>query len=270
MRTIAALILLVASARAWGESSSEPEFYSIKSWAPVSTWDYVAIVAGNAATITISAAVHPPTRWQGGILFDDWARDGLRLSSETARNNAGTASTALVVAAGLYPLVVDAGVLTGWIHGRGDLGWQMFILDGEVLTLTGVLTTLSTHVVGRERPSGMNDNVSFFSGHDAIAASAATLICLQHLQLGLFGNTAADATACGIGIAAGVTTGFLRIMADRHWASDVIVGAAVGTGSAFLVYSLKVKPTRADQLAWQLVPVLRSDFLGLSFSGAFQ
>jgi membrane-associated phospholipid phosphatase len=86
----------------------------------------------------------------------------------------------------------------------------------------------------------------------------------------LFGNTAADATACGIGIAAGVTTGFLRIMADRHWASDVIIGAAVGTGSAFLVYSLKVKPTRADQLGWQVVPVLRSDFLGLSFSGAFQ
>src|SRR5262245_28950320 len=251
MRNIAALILLVASARAWGESSSEPEFYSLKSWAPVSTWDYVAIVAGNAATITISAAVNPPTRWQGGILFDDWARDGLRLSSETARNNAGTASTALVVVAGLYPLVVDAGVLTGWIHGRGDLAWQMFILDGEVLTLTGVLTTLSTHVVGRERPSGMNDNVSFFSGHDAIASSAATLICLQHLQLVLFGNKAADATACGIGIAAGVT-------------------AADGTGSPFLVYSLKVKPTRADQLAWQLVPVLRSDFLGLSFSGAFQ
>ena len=269
MRTIAA-ILLVASARAWAESSSSPEFYSLKSWAPVSTWDYVAIVAGNAATITISAAVQPPTRWQGGILFDDWARDGLRLSSETARNNAGTISTWLAVAAGVYPLLVDAGLLTGWIHGRGDLAWQMFVLDAEVLTLTGVLTTVSTHVVGRERPSGMNDNVSFFSGHDAIAASAATLICLQHLQLELFGNKATDATACGIGIAAAVTTGFLRIMADRHWASDVIVGAAVGTGSAFLVYSLKAKPTRADQVAWQLVPVLQSDFLGLSFSGAFK
>src|SRR5262252_3517848 len=150
MRTIAALILLVASARAWGESSSEPEFYSLKSWAPVSTWDYVAIVAGNAATITISAAVQPPTRWEGGILFDDWARDGLRLSSQTARNNAGTASTVLSVVAGVYPLLVDAGLLTGWIHQRGDLAWQMFVVDAEVLTLTGVVSTATTHLVGRD------------------------------------------------------------------------------------------------------------------------
>ena len=267
---IAALFLLVAPASAWAESSSEPDFYSLKSWAPVGTWDYVAVALGNAATITISVAVQPPTRWEGGILFDDWARDGLRLSSQTARNNAGTASTVLSVVAGVYPLLVDAGLLTGWIHQRGDLAWQMFVVDAEVLTLTGVVSTATTHLVGRDRPSMTNENVSFFSGHEAISASAATLICLQHLQLGLFGNKAADATACGIGIAASVSNGLLRIMADRHWASDVIVGAAVGTGSAFLVYSLKVKPTPADQLAWQLMPVIRSDFLGLSFSGAFQ
>jgi len=115
----------------------------------------------------------------------------------------------------------------------------------------------------------MNENDSFFSGHEAISASAATLICLQHLELGLFENKGWDATACGVGIAVGVSDGLLRIMADRHYASDVIVGAGVGVGSAFLVYKLKVKPTPADRVAWQFTPIVQSRFLGLSFSGVF-
>jgi len=145
----------------------------------------------------------------------------------------------------------------------------MFVLDAEVLTLTGLVTTTTTHLVGRERPSGLRENDSFFSGHAAIGASAGTLICLQHLELGLFGNKAADAITCGAAAAAAVSNGLLRMMADRHYASDVIVGTAVGVGSAFLVYKLKLRPTRADQTALQFIPVLRSDFLGLSFAGDF-
>src|SRR5262249_22424495 len=249
-RAIVSMFLLVAPARTWADSSSsEPDFYSLKSWAPVGTWDYVAVALGNAAIITISATIHPPTRWQGGILFDDWARNGLRLSSESARNTAHTASSVLAIVAGIYPLLIDAGVLTGWIHRRPDLGWQMFIVDAEVLTLTGVLTTATSHVVGRERPSMMNENDSFFSGHEAISASAATLICLQHLQLGLFGNKAADATACGIGIAAGVSDGLLRIMADRHWASDVIVRAAGGNWAAIPFFNPQGEPHPAGPIA---------------------
>ncbi len=233
------------------------------------TWEYVAVPAANAASLTIVLAVHPQTHWRGGILFDDWARDGLRLSTQAARDHAGTASTVLSIAAGVFPLAIDAGVLTGWIHHRADLGWQMFVLDAEVLTWIGLVTTATTNFVGRDRPTMSNENVSFFSGHEAIGASAATVICLQHLQLGLFGNKAADAAACGVAVAAGVGNGLLRIMADRHYASDVIVGAAVGVGSAFLIYSLKVNPTRADQAAWQVIPVLRSEFLGLSLQGNF-
>jgi membrane-associated phospholipid phosphatase len=270
LQILGCILLAVGSATSQAESNIEPDFYSLRDWAPVSTWEYIAIPAANAATLTIVLTVHPPPRWRGGILFDNWARSGLRLNSEAARSHAGTASTILVVALGLFPPLIDAGLMTGWIHERRDLAWQMLVLDAEVLTLTGLVTTTTTHLVGRERPSGMREDDSFFSGHASVGASAATLICLQHLDLGLFRSKAADASVCGVAAAASVTNSLLRVMADRHYASDVIVGTAVGIGSAFLVYKLKVKPSRAEQTSFlQFVPVLRSDFLGLSVAGDF-
>jgi len=261
-------LLLVFPATSQAESDSEPEFYSLKDWAPIHTWEYFALVGANAATLTIVATVHPPARWRGGILFDNWVKDGLALKSEAAQTNAGNVSTVLVVSLALFPVLIDSGLLTWWVHERRDLAWQMFILDAEVLSLTGMLSIASQRFVGRERPAG-GENDSFFSGHASLASSAATTICLQHLDLDLLGNKAADGTVCGLSAASAVVTGFLRIMANRHWATDVIVGTGVGVGSAFLVYKLKVKPSRSEETAMQLLPVLSPNFLGLTFSGHF-
>jgi len=262
-------LLLVSPASSQAESDSEPEFYSLKDWAPTHTWEYVAIPAMNAATLTIIATIHPPPRWRGGILFDNWARGGLTLKSEAAQTHAGNVSTVLTVSLGVFPVLIDSGLLTGWVHERRDLAWQMFVLDAEVLSLTGLVTIASQRLVGRERPAGGREADSFFSGHASLASSAATITCLQHLDLGLLGNKAADGTVCGVAAASAVATGFLRIMANRHYASDVILGTAVGVGSAFLVYKLKVKPSRSEETAMQLLPVLNSNFLGLFLSGFF-
>jgi membrane-associated phospholipid phosphatase len=262
-------LFLVSATTSQAESYSEPEFYSLKDWAPIHTWEYVAIPAMNAATLTIIATIHPPPRWRGGILFDNWARGGLTLKSEAAQTHAGDVSTVLTVSLGFFPVLIDSGLLTWWVHERRDLAWQMFVLDAEVLSITGLVTIASQRLVGRERPAGGREADSFFSGHASLASSAATLICLQHLDLALLGNKAADGTVCGVAAASAVATGFLRIMANRHYASDVIIGTGVGVGTAFLVYKLKVNPTRSEETAIQLLPVLKSNFLGLSLSGIF-
>ena len=263
------MLLALSPRTGWAGSDPEPSFYSLRDWAPVRTWDYVALPTGLAATLAVNLTGSPPTRWEGGIFFDDWARNGLRLNSDTARSNAADISTVLLIANGIAPLLLDAGLLTGLVHRRGDLAWQMFILDGEALTLTTLLTETTKRLAGRARPSGPGENDSFFSGHTSVASAGATLLCLQHLELELLGNTAADAAVCGAAGVAALGTGLLRIMSDRHWASDVIVGTAVGIGSTFLVYKLKVRPTAADGSALQITPLLRPDFLGLSFAGAF-
>ncbi len=262
-------LVLTSATTSQAESYTEPEFYSLKDWAPIHTWELFAIPAMNAATLTLTATIHPPPRWRGGILFDNWARGGLTLKSEAAQTHAGNVSTVLTVTLGVFPVLIDSGLLTWWAHERRDLALQMFILDAEVLSLTGLVTIASQRLVGRERPAGGREADSFFSGHASLASAGATLICLQHLDLGLLGNKAADGTVCGVAAASAVATGFLRIMANRHYASDVIIGTGVGVGTAFLVYKLKVKPTRSEETAMQLVPVLNSNFLGLSLSGIF-
>jgi len=178
-------------------------------------------------------------------------------------------STVLLFGGGALPFLVDAGLLTGLNHQRHDLAWQMFVLDAEALTLTALITETTKRLVGRERPSGPGENDSFFSGHASIAATAATLVCLQHVQLRLLGNRAADAAVCGAASAAALTTGLLRVMSDRHYASDVIVGTAIGVGSAFLVYNLHVHRSPDEQTALRISPILHPDFRGLSLTGAF-
>jgi len=263
------ILLALSPGTGWAGSDSEPSFYSLREWAPVQTWEYVALPLGLAASLAANLAPSPPTRWEGGILFDDWARNGLMLNSETARSNAANVSTVLLIANGIAPVLLDAGLLTGVVHRRGDLAWQMFILDGEALTLTTLLTETTKRLAGRARPSGPGENDSFFSGHTSVASAGATLLCLQHLELELLGNKAADAAVCGAAGVVAVSTGLLRIMSDKHWASDVIVGMGVGIGSTFLVYKLKVRPTAAERSVLQITPVLRPEFLGLSLAGAF-
>jgi membrane-associated phospholipid phosphatase len=144
----------------------------------------------------------------------------------------------------------------------------MLVLDGEALALTGLLTEATKRLSARERPASMETD-SFFSGHASIASSAATLVCLQHLDLNLFGNKAADIAMCSAAAVAALSTGLLRVTSDRHYVSDVIVGTAVGAGSSLLIYKLKVRPSPAQSLGLQIAPLMRPDFLGLSLGGAF-
>jgi len=263
------ILLTCYPATSYAGSDSDAGFYTLKEWAPIQTWEYFAVPGALAVTLGLNLTVSPPTRWEGGILFDNWVRSGLRLSSESARTNAANVSTVLVVAVGATPFVLDAGVLTAWVHRRGDLAWQMFMVDAEAMTLTALVTETTKRLSGRARPSGPGENDSFFSGHASLAATAATLVCLQHLELELLENKAADATVCGAAATFAFTTGVLRVMADRHWASDVIVGGAVGVGSAFLVYRLHVRGGQVEPTALRIGPILSPDFRGLSFAGAF-
>jgi membrane-associated phospholipid phosphatase len=119
------------------------------------------------------------------------------------------------------------------------------LLIGESVTLAADLTELTKIIVGRERPFvsvlpasekprteiPSDNNASFFSGHAstafALAASAGTISTLH-------GYRWAPLT-WSIGGAIAVTTAYLRIAADKHWLTDVVVGAVVGVGIGFAV-----------------------------------
>ncbi len=69
-------------------------------------------------------------------------------------------------------------------------------------------------------------NVSFFSGHTSVAFASASF---HHRMLERFqGKRFGEAEVWGVYLAATVT-GLMRISADKHYLTDVLTGAAVGT-----------------------------------------
>jgi membrane-associated phospholipid phosphatase len=113
-----------------------------------------------------------------------------------------------------------------------------------------IIVEASHLFVGRERPSGHDCDedeeydalcrgsgrfASFFSGHTAMAFTGAGLTCAHHLYQPLFGDRVADIAACVGTLVTATTTAILRIVADRHYFSDVILSAMLGIAGGFLL-----------------------------------
>jgi membrane-associated phospholipid phosphatase len=214
-----------------------------------------ALIAGLSVGALLVQALKAPdsARWTGGILFDDSVQGSLRASSAQARTNAGTASDIGYIGLALYPLIIDAGLVAWLGKGKPDAAVQLALIDIEALALTGLTTTLVQRTAGRARPfirhcasdprecgSNANDrNTSFVSGHASVAFTAATTLCMQHARLSLYG--AADKAVCPIALAVASTTAVLRIVADKHYASDVLAGAAIGAALGASVNALHLR-----------------------------
>ena len=92
---------------------------------------------------------------------------------------------------------------------------------------TSLVTTGLKAVVSEERPDGSDDK-SFPSGHTSVSfAAAATL----HKRYGWEVGIPAHVVAAFVGIA--------RVQADKHFAHDVIAGAAIGEAAGWIITSRK-------------------------------
>lgn len=188
-----------------------------------------------------------------GILFDEPARDALRLGEGVARRRARTTSDVLLATMIAWP-VVDS--LAVWGRGEGDTGLQLFGVTSLAFASTYGLLSGLKRLVGRPRPyarlCGSGQLVgepfedcrdedrfrSFPSGHVAYTFTGASLVCTSHLHLPVYGRRGADITACATALAVAFTTGLLRMMGDVHYATDVVGGAFLGALSGFLLPSL--------------------------------
>jgi hypothetical protein len=232
-------------------------------WARVRWWE-----AANAVVLTIADAEIEPNvpiqsqaHWRGGILFDDAVRSALRGRTAGVQSVASTTSDVLYYGLTIGPLIIDNYFVTLSLHQNADVALQMFVINMQALGISGLVSLTAEHGVGRARPytedcdaqghihdaSGAimpnhcgtrNDFRSFFSGHEAAVSTMAGLTCAHHQHLPLYGGGFADLAPCLFMITAAATAGVLRIVYDEHWASDVLVGAAVGTVSGYVLPSL--------------------------------
>jgi membrane-associated phospholipid phosphatase len=206
--------------------------------------------------IVIGLAELLPTRsernWVGETPLDTATQEALGLDNPEDRTLLDQTSDGLLAALVLWPLAVDSLLYAGLGENAWDAAWQMSLISLEVFAINHALNITIKLLSRRERPHGLycrtRENYdddplcgdplpaeSFWSGHVSNAFAGAALVCLHHDVFDLFGDVAADGAACGSALAMAAATGIFRIMADRHWVTDVLTGAVVGSAIGILV-----------------------------------
>jgi|SoiMethySBSTD1v2_1073268.scaffolds.fasta_scaffold29037_2 membrane-associated phospholipid phosphatase len=249
---------------------------------PVGTWDIVAAGALGAALLTVQFAVPAPTvpRWTDQNGFDNGIRSVLRVSGEGGRQAMGYTSDALVYLLIAAPFL-NATLVAGVEHERWDVAWRLLVLDAQTVFLATTITLSVQKAVARERPfvqecrtnpnlqdcSQGGQNQSFPSGHTTAAFAAVALECFHHGYLDT-SHTGWGAAVCPLTVTAAIGTGILRIAADRHWATDIIAGAAIGALVGYAIPAL--------HLLWEekkdapvLTPTISGTTVGLTLAGRF-
>jgi membrane-associated phospholipid phosphatase len=258
-------------------------------WPRFRWWEYVGTGAVYLADWYVRYHMPPPDHasWEGQNFFDDTVRGWLRSGTHSGRYDAVKFSDYVSWAGIAYPFVVDLPVVW-FVRGQPGVMWQMLMMNLEANAVAGLLNNLLFHYTGRGRPNtpdcnadssydplcgGIGNNASFPSGHTLTIATAAGLVCVHHRYLPIYGADWADNGACIMLSAATVATGISRIVADRHFASDVIMGGAIGFASGyFLPWALHYRARRPDQPAAPergvtMIPLASPDSLGLAIVG---
>ncbi|NUQ76583.1 MAG: phosphatase PAP2 family protein [Polyangiaceae bacterium] len=173
--------------------------------------------------------------------FDRGARDAFRWTDTELANG---------ISDGLGYVVSPGGsigslALVAGLDGRLEDTAANTLVVMESAFIAGIIAQLFKFTVGRERPfvhvlgrteksftkKPQDNNVSFFSAHAnfafALAVSSGMVATLRDYR--------GAPWVWGSGLLLASTIGYLRVAADRHYLSDVLVGAAMGSIVGFSV-----------------------------------
>jgi membrane-associated phospholipid phosphatase len=218
-------------------------------------------------------------RWRGPVLFDGATRDLLRAGSEQAQHLARQLSDYGWYAAMAWPFIDAAVVLA--LDQNLDVAWQLSALALQAYALSGFVTLVTIKATARQRPlgDGCSDGSpepacslpprGFPSGHTAGAFAGAGLVCASHLNLPLYGYLAVDRAACAGALTLATATALLRVSSDRHYASDVIVGAGIGSLVGYVLPTLfQYATSEPSDRGFAVVPAHAGAYL-LTYGGSF-
>ncbi len=248
----ALVVLLVVALPAVASAQDERRLTWSDEWERVLPVSYVASPTLGVGAFVFGLLYEPDdeARVRGPFLFDAPLRARLAAETESGRETAAALSDVLFGALVLWPLVDSIGVV-GLGDSNSDVFFQLSMIAVESVAADYLLSTVIKLLVHRERPHADRCTVadraddpdrcgprgrtrSFYSGHASAAFNAAGLVCLSHGYLPIYDSTAADAFACGAAMTVASIVGVLRIVADRHHSSDVLVGAIMGLATGLL------------------------------------
>lgn len=133
----------------------------------------------------------------------------------------------------------------------------------ESIVATAAIVSLIKEMTNRQRPD-RSDDLSFPSAHTAFAFSTATVL---HRFYGKWVGIPAYALAGA--------TAMTRMQDNKHWLTDTVAGAFIGTfiGVGFSKYNLKLleekKKEKEGFSTFRVDPMIGKDFKGLSFTYEF-
>ena len=177
---------------------------------------------------------------------------------------AGVASDLLELGAIAAPVAYVA------VEHSGEDSGTLYLMYGETLLAANVANLFLKSVTDRARPYAYNDDPeipdaerlsrsavrSFPSTHTANAFAAAVFMGTVYGEThpGSSGRTWVWAG----GLTVAVTTGILRVVSGRHFPTDVLAGAAIGSLAGWAVPKLHERPAPVYQATFQYIPTAPS------------
>jgi membrane-associated phospholipid phosphatase len=201
-------------------------------------WTVDGIVTGGLAVSTLTLLL---LNNKLAPLDCKWCEPGTidgNISRSVLWSNPTAANTASNVMQFAIPAgVMGFGLIQGYLHDDPAAGWSSVLLITEATSLAMLVNVIVKYSVGRARPyvwQGNPDlypatvsdaNVSFFGGHTtfvfAVVVSGSTLFFMQDMP--------GAPWVLGVGLAAASFTAYLRMAAGKHYLTDTLVGAGVGS-----------------------------------------
>jgi membrane-associated phospholipid phosphatase len=147
------------------------------------------------------------------------------------------------------------------IKGKHELKDQIILAILSHSLSQGITNGLK-YTIAYPRPDGVGME-SFPSGHTTFAFTGAALMAKEYGEQSIWYSVAAYSLATGVGS--------LRLLNNRHWLADVLVGAGVGLASTEIVYRsypwLKRKIFKNKN--WVALPTYSYGVGGLSLAAVF-
>jgi membrane-associated phospholipid phosphatase len=220
----------------------------------------VGLVFGGSRLIQTQKAYCAPLCDAGDLNFLD-------------RKTAGYYSTGWQLASnvGIYSLIGGSAALL-----IGDVGFLPAVNDGVVIAESGAtavaLTTLMTMAAGRPRPflfgekaplaerNSADAGMSFLSSHTSMSFAIATSVYMTAHRL--HPRSRMPKIVLGVGLAGASFVALSRVMGGKHFITDALGGAVVGSAVGILVPALHRSPVR-------VVPTVNAKEPGLALAGEF-
>jgi membrane-associated phospholipid phosphatase len=234
------------SGRAWGENAIYPV-----------TRTSIAQAAKNAALDPITwmplagAAVLAGGGWDRSI--SDWATEETPLfgSTSTAQDYSDIARTALQGEAVVTGLLTPSGPDPGqWTLSKIK---GLVVVEGAAAGATAGITSGLKSIIGRERPD-RSDDLSMPSGHasSAFAAMALANGNLDHIKMNGYARISLKAA----NVVLGSSVAWARVEGQKHFPTDVLVGAALGNFTTRFIYEAFIGTKPDDNFSFYVEPSL--------------